>query len=303
MDYTIAALRAFLAVYEARSVSRAADRLFISQPSVTYSLNRLRQLFADDLFTRRGTEMTPTAVARELYPRVREAVRVLDDVLRGPEGFDPSVSRRTFRLQLTDIGAATLLPRVLVLVAEAAPRVRIEAGQLDLARAPALAAGGDLDAFVCTPHLDDPRLRRDELFEQHYLGVCAAAHPRLPSRPTLRQYLAEGHVAAAEDGGHQVIGEALDALGTPRDVRVVLRDLLAVPALVASTEYVGYVPRVVARCRGVPDGVRFFDLPVDPPRTTVSLYTPRREVTSPELAWLREILLEAFGSPALRDLV
>ena len=303
MDYTIATLRAFLAVYETRSVSRAADRLFISQPSVTYSLNRLRQVFGDDLFTRRGAEMVPTAVAREIHPRIREAVEVLDGVLRDPADFDPAVSRRTFRLQLTDIGAATLLPRVLVLVASAAPRIRIEASQLDLTRAPALAATGDLDAFVCTQRLDDPRLRRDELFEQHYLGVCAADHPRLPERPSLEQYLAEGHVSAAGGGGLQAIGEALDALGTPRDVRVVLGDLLAVPALVSSTEYVGYVPRVVALRRDLSNGVRFFDLPFDLPRTTVSLYTPRREVASPELSWFREILLKAFSSPAARDLV
>lgn len=297
MDYTIATLRAFLAVYETRSVSRAAQRLFLSQPSVTYSLNRMRQLLGDDLFVRQGTEMAPTGAARAAYPRVREAVRVLDDVLRSPGGFDPALSRRAFRLQLTDLAAAVLLPRALTLVADRAPQVRLDVERLDLSRAPALAIEGTLDAFVCVPDINDPRLRRDELFEQHYVGVCAAGHPRLPERPSVAEYLAEGHVSADGVAGHQAAGEYLDALGTPRDIRVILNDLLSLPALVANTEYVGYVPRIVAHRPGIRRGVRFFDLPFTPPASAVSLYTPRREMSAPELDWLRGLLIEAFREP------
>src|SRR5688572_18857509 len=86
-EYDIGMLRVFLLVYETGSVTTSAERLYISQPSVSYTLRRLRLHFGDPLFQRRGQRLEPTSVADELYPKLRRLLESMDDVMARASSF------------------------------------------------------------------------------------------------------------------------------------------------------------------------------------------------------------------------
>ena len=97
-------LRVFNAIIEERSLTRAGQRLALSQPAVSYSLGRLRTLFDDPLFIRTRVGMQPTPIALELATIVARALDTVREALRYAERFDPAISTRPFRLSLSDVG-------------------------------------------------------------------------------------------------------------------------------------------------------------------------------------------------------
>jgi DNA-binding transcriptional LysR family regulator len=93
-----------------RHVTRAATLIGIGQPGMSAALARLRALFADDLLVKQGGEMQPTARALELEPDVRRILQDVERLASGPAAFDPTDSRRTFHLRMSDVLSALLLP-------------------------------------------------------------------------------------------------------------------------------------------------------------------------------------------------
>src|SRR5581483_4133380 len=141
-DIDLNLLQVFDAIYSAGSVTRAAERLGVSQPTVSHALQRLRELYRDPLFVRAQGGMAPTAKADHLATAVREALRVLEMALHEGEQFVPARSDRTFRLHMTDIGETIFLPKLVATVSDEAPLARIEVFQLDDKDiAPALESG------------------------------------------------------------------------------------------------------------------------------------------------------------------
>src|SRR5262245_37590649 len=141
-DADLNLLQTFHAVHATHSVSRAAERLGVSQPTVSHALRRLRAAYKDPLFVRVQGGMAPTAKAERLASAVEHALSTLETALRETETYDPGRSERTFRLHMSDIGETIFLPPLVARLARLAPHVRLEAFQLDDADIlPALESG------------------------------------------------------------------------------------------------------------------------------------------------------------------
>ena len=106
-------MRTLVLLYQTRSVTRTAEALYITQPSVSYALRRLRHQFNDELFVRSSDGLQPTDLAEQMYPSLQQALEVIDETVSGARDFDPSTSQRAFRLLATDLGEIGLLPAVL----------------------------------------------------------------------------------------------------------------------------------------------------------------------------------------------
>jgi len=106
----IGMLRTFDALMRERSVSRAAARLFLSQPAVSASLNRLREVFGDPLFTRTAHGVAPTGRALALAPQVGKVLADIASLLEAGQGFDPSTAQRIFRIAGSDHASHLVLP-------------------------------------------------------------------------------------------------------------------------------------------------------------------------------------------------
>lgn len=293
-DYDIGMIRVFVLVYETGTVTAAAERLFLSQPSVSYTLRKLRVLFGDPLFQRRGQRLEPTSVAEGLYPKLRQLLESADEVMSGAAGFRPESSTRQFRMRMTDVGVSGLLPRIFARIHERAPGVTVKVEALNLATAVQELRSGEADAVICTTRLEGDDLLRQRLFTQEYRGLCAVDHPRIGDAPTLEEFEAEEHVAVATSTGHRALDERALELGIERRVPLVLPSFSALPSILAGTEMLSYAPASVAARLAASDQLRSFEIPFEIPVTEIALYTLRRELPSAEFDWFRDTLIEAL---------
>ena len=134
-------LQLFDVLYGTRSVTRAAEQLGLSQPTVSIWLSRLRRDLRDPLFVRTATGMQPTPRSDTLIGPAREALESLRRLAAWEAVFVPATAQRRFRICMTDASHITLLPQVLAHVRAAAPQVRLEAMRMDMNIGEALASG------------------------------------------------------------------------------------------------------------------------------------------------------------------
>ena len=97
-------VRAFVAIYETKSVTKAAAALAVTQPALSHSLAKLRHAYGEPLFVRGRDGLTPTVLADQLFERLSKAIGWIDSTLESRDRFDPVQSTRRFRLAMSDLG-------------------------------------------------------------------------------------------------------------------------------------------------------------------------------------------------------
>ena len=145
-------VRVFVAVYEARSLTTAAARLYVTQPAVSQALARLRRELDDPLFQREGRAMRPTPLADTVFPGFRDAVAGIDRTIDAVHAFDPSQSHRLFRVALSELGEIGWLPAILSAIRPRAPHMRLEVVALEVEALPEWLSRGTVDLAVSTAH-------------------------------------------------------------------------------------------------------------------------------------------------------
>jgi len=283
-------LQTFDAVHATRSVSRAAERLGVSQPTVSHALAKMRIAWRDPLFVRAAGGMAPTAKADRLAEAVRQALAIIDVALAKGERFDPARTRRTFRLHMSDIGETVFLPRLMHALAGAAPHARLETFQLDDREQLAAIESGRIDlALGFLPALAS--VEKKMLLHERYVVLARAGHP-LAHRPATAATL--GALDYALVSSHPATARALTELGLIDRVRLTLPHFLVLPRILAETDLAVLVPAnlaqvfqqqsqfVVWRPRGLP--------PFD-----VSVHWYWRYEGDPGNRWLRELIASLFA--------
>ncbi|PKH64855.1 LysR family transcriptional regulator, partial [Psychrobacter sp. 4Dc] len=125
-------IKVFITIFDTKSVSLAAERLNITQPSVSHSLSRLRYLMKDQLFTRTREGMIPTFHATQLYDSLNQPLLDIENVINEVKEFDFRNSNRCFRIALTDIGGMYFLPLILSSLEKIAPNIAVEVITVDM---------------------------------------------------------------------------------------------------------------------------------------------------------------------------
>ena len=283
-------LQTFDAVHATRSVSRAAERLGVSQPTVSHALAKMRVAWRDPLFVRSAGGMAPTAKADRMAEAVRQALAILDVALVKGERFDPARTRRTFRLHMSDIGETVFLPKLMHALAAAAPHARLETFQLDDREQLAAIENGRIDlALGYLPALAS--VEKKVLVHERYVVLARAGHP-LARRPATAATL--GALDYALVRSHSATARALTELGLIDRVRLTLPHFLVLPRILAETDLAVLVPSnlaqvflqqaqfVVWRPRALP--------PFD-----VSIHWYWRYEGDPGNRWLRELIASLFA--------
>jgi DNA-binding transcriptional LysR family regulator len=287
-------LVAFLALYEARSVTRAGHRLGLSQSAVSHVLRHLRARFDDPLFVRVGREMVPTPRADALAVQVGRGLGTLGRALAEPDGFDPATSTRTFRLASLDLFDCLVLPTLAGLLAERAPgcrlavrgpvpRAALEAGEIDAQVLPVVPGSGD------TPSTGP--LRRAHLLRDGWRTYMRAGHP-LEDGLALAPWCAARHLLISPGGeGPGLVDRVLAAEGLSRDVCLRIPAFAAALGIIASTDLVLTGPASLARLAGPEVGVH--PVPLALPEHAVVLVWSERVDADPGGRWFRALVREA----------
>lgn len=226
------------ALLSEQHVTRAAERLHLSQPAVSHALARLRDLLGDPLLVRAGAGLAPTARALELVAPLAEALAQVQSLL-APNTFDPASARRTFRLAMSDYGAAIILPGLIRTLRAEAPGIDL---QISHASREGMVEGllnGDIDlAAGVLPELPG-ELHSTPLFEERY--VCLLDRQSLPAEGVLdlATYLSRPHVLLEMRGsGTPEIERTLTALRERRRVAVSLPHWSVAPQFISGTDLI-----------------------------------------------------------------
>lgn len=284
----------FQAMLETRSVTLAADRFGITQPAMSNSLARLRQLLGDPLFVNSTSGMQPTPYALEIAGTVLSALSGLQQALDHRKNFDPGVSEQTFRFHIPDMGQVNILPMLLERLQQVAPKVRVQTETLpqeDILVG--LESGRIHFAAGHLTRLRGSRLRTQHLFEERYVVLMRAGHTLSRSALTQKSLLQASHaVVTSMGGGHQIIEEVLKK----KRARIVtyFPNIMALAMTVARTDLVAIVPRRVATELAKGRTLHVAQLPIVMPAFDVAVFWHERSHTSPACIWMREQMIDLF---------
>lgn len=293
-DLDLYLLRAFDALLRERHVTRAAERLDMSQSSMSVSLGKLRDLFGDELLIRMGGGWMPTELGLLLWPRVQEAIGALERVLE-PPSFDPASATTTFRLIVIDYIDLLMMPIVMRRIRREAPWVRLHVLQTNPHHFGEMMAAGELDlALTYFPGAPD-YLSGRKLFSDRFLGLCASSHPVLLSRSLdVEGFCALPHVTIEPDAAqiyNVQIDAALEPHGMRRRVQMIKPSFLALPFVLETSDMVASVPARLARRMTRMATVSLFDLPLELPTFDVRMLWHPRTDHSPAHEWLRDLMV------------
>ncbi|WP_263261197.1 LysR family transcriptional regulator [Pseudomonas sp. RIT-PI-S] len=274
------------------NVTRAAERLHLSQPTVSVQLARLRDFFNDPLLLPGPRGMRPTARADELRAPLRQALAALEQAVLPSSPFDPSLAQQTWRIAAFDYSEFTVLLPALAGLRRLAPATRLSVVQAAPSQVARKAEQGDIDLAFLTEAEAPPELRRRALFREHYVLASRVGHPGLTRRPTLEQFCQLDYVIASPDGGgfHGVTDIALAELGMARRVALSVPHFLFLGAVLASTDLVAMMPsRLVAGN----DALQVAEPPIEVPGFEMVMLWPERVHRDPAHQWLREQIASA----------
>lgn len=292
-------LSVFDQVYKTASVSHAAARLGMAQAAASTALNKLRTHFDDRLFARTAQGMQPTPFAQKIYPALAEVLVQLEKAQGSRTTFDPARAQQRFRVCVTDISEVVLLPGLLNHLQKVAPGVRIETEMISTQTGRRL-EDGEVDlAIGFMPQLDAGFFQQ-KLFAQNFVCLVAKNHPRIGARMTVKGFSGEAHATITSSGtGHAIVEKTLARLGIERNVAVQLTNFLGVARIVAQTELVVIVPRILGTILAEQEPVKLVEPPFTLPAYAVKQHWHERFHADAGNVWLRQTFAALFGGQAV----
>jgi DNA-binding transcriptional LysR family regulator len=295
-DIDLNLLRLFDAVYATRNVSRAAELLDLTQPAASQGLTRLRSLLHDPLFMRGAGGVQPTPRADRLADPVRQALGVIEQALGETAGFEPALSRRAFRIHMSDIGEGRFLPELMVALREQAPGLRIETMPLPRGEITAALDSGRIDfAFGFLPAVKDTQ--RVQLLRDRYIVLLRKGHPFTRKRHTgkaLLDGLRQLEFVAVRT--HADTLRILQLLQLEDKVRLTTEHFMVLPSIVRATDLAVVMPRNIAEGFAADGGYAIVEAPLPLPLRdfAVSLHWSRRFESDPGNQWLRGLIVATY---------
>jgi DNA-binding transcriptional LysR family regulator len=289
-------LEAFLAVFDTRSVGRAALRVGMSQPGLSTALSRLRKMLGDPLFVRTPRGMEPTMRARALYEPMREILGTVESRLFTKPAFDPATSTREFRLALSDIGEGIYLPLARQGIAGVAPGVRLRSVSLAPRQLEEAMDAGEVDlAAGYFPDIRTGEFLHRRVGLHSFACIMRTDHPMAGTRLTLKQFTGLPHVVIEAGGRSQeVLEKFFRSRRIERNVVLHTPHFMSVPVIVASTDVVATVPQALADFMTTQRGLTQVTLPFVPPTFQVNIHWHRSVHQDPGNKWLRDLLFDTI---------
>ncbi|HNW65196.1 MAG TPA: LysR family transcriptional regulator [Piscinibacter sp.] len=266
-------LRVFDVVMAEGSITRAAQRLSMTQPAVSNALKRLRDSLGEDLLTRAPRGVQPTAFGEALWPQVRSSLGQLREALE-PGEFDPTVDTRVFRLTMADAAAGLMLPALMARFEALGAHSHVEVRPL-LDRDPRPLLGqGDIDFAI--GHFPEAvaalvaqgravPLRHRRLAEGRYVCAMRRDHPLASEPLTLDAFCAASHVLVSFSGRpHGFVDHALASLKRTRHIALTVNQFFTAAHVVAACNHLTVLPARFLPLTGLQDRLVERELPVAP---------------------------------------
>jgi len=291
MRYDLNLLPIFVALMEERSVTRAAERMGMTQPALSNALSRLRLMLQDQLFVRERYGIQPTPIALELSPLIAEALAQLDDAVLGQQAFDPAQAERLFTIAPNGYVEFVLVPAIVARLEKVAPGIKLRLTPFgnDLVETGVVSG---TTALVLGRIVDPP----DNLVVQHLMDeglACAVRtdHPGVGDVMTREQFETMKHVNIVPPGRMRAgLFQALAQQQLKRDVAISVTNFFAVAEMVAVTDYCATLPSLICRRLMHDPRLKILPAPVDLGSFPVEMAWHVRYRHDPAHRWLRALI-------------
>jgi len=284
------------ALLQERNISRAAERVNLSQPAMSNALGRLREYFGDELLIPVGRQMMLTPRAESLQQPVREILLRVDSDVVAPAVFDPATSIRSFSMLVSDFTTTVFMPPLLRALYSSAPLVQIHLEPQG--RTPhELLEEGEADFLIIPMQYVSSLHPCVPLFEDDYVVVSWEDHPTIRDSLSREQYLQAGHVVSSiGSGGNRNLpvleGWFLEREGIARKIEVTASTMAALPSLVVGTARLATVHRRIAMHAQQHLPIRIWPSPMKIPKLVQMLQWNKVREADPGLRWIRDLCLE-----------
>ncbi|HAB80261.1 MAG TPA: LysR family transcriptional regulator [Glaciecola sp.] len=279
----------FDAIYTAGSLTRAADVLCITQPAVSNSLARLRDMLNDPLFVRTGHSMTPTPVAQNIIVPARAALELLRKSVQESHTFDPLIAEKQFNFASRDLLEVSILPRLLAHLEDGSPNITLANFEISRSKVVSEMANGNLDFFADASTFTDPHLHKACIATDRYVVLARKNHPKLKNGLDLETFLDMNHINVTyRHDGSSAVDVVLDNLGHKRCIKFHSQHFLTVPSALVKTDMVACMPYHLAKHYDL----AMYEMPIDMPAMEYFLYWHVSMNEDHAHRWMREQIME-----------
>ncbi|GLU33239.1 LysR family transcriptional regulator [Trinickia caryophylli] len=277
------------------SISRAAEKIHLSQSAMSNALARLREYFGDELLVQVGRKMELTSRAQGLKDAVRDILVRVDATVAARPLFVPSQANRLFRMLVSDYTMMTLMPHVLQLAYAQAPGVRFEL-RPQATQPQRVLERGEADLLIIPKDYCSPEHPSEQLFEEAFCCVLWNEGRLASGEMTEERYMTAGHVVVQPGDGIALEDWFMQRLGIKRQVEASTFSFLSPAHLVVGTHRVATMHVRLARqaARTLPVTIR--PLPLAMPQMRQAVQWHKHRTSDPGLAWMRGLLKEAVAA-------
>ncbi|WP_434778706.1 LysR family transcriptional regulator [Neisseria sp. Ec49-e6-T10] len=275
-----------------QNVTRAAERLSLSQPSVSVQLAKLREIFQDPLLLPAARGMLPTARARELHTPLREALSMLERTILPVSSFDPSTATQTWQVMASDYSELTILLSLISKLSTIAPNTRLAIHDLVPTDIVKQTEQGIIDlAFHIREDAPD-NLHQRLMFQERSVLAGRIGHPFLTANLTLSQFCQLEYAIVSPDGGgfHGVVDTELSKLGLMRRVVLSVPHFLFLMNVLENSDLVAILP---ARLVQNNHTLQMIEPPINVSGFDMLMLWHERVHRDPAHQWLREQIIQS----------
>ncbi|RZT08202.1 DNA-binding transcriptional regulator, LysR family [Duganella sp. CF402] len=276
-----------------KSISRAAEKVHLSQPAASNALARLRAYFNDDLLVSSGRQSLLTPRAESLVEPVREVLMRIDSTIATPPEFNPLTEIRTVTFLVSDFTSTILMPALLADLSKSAPGIRIQLCPQTM-RAEEAMEQGEADFLIIPSQFLAKTHPSVALFEEEYVCVTWEGNSKVGDHLSLDTFLECGHVMANFGGDRSTTfdGWFVDSFDVKRRVEVMAPTMANLPDLVIGTDRITTVQRRVAQRAAAWLPVKVWTPPIKIPHLVQALQWHKYRNNDPAIAWLRKRVID-----------
>ncbi len=287
-------LTAFVTIFEEGSVSRAAERMNITQQGLSGILVRLRAQFSDPLFVRKPHGVTPTPKAELIYPKITAAIESLQQIVE-ETSFIPAMIESVFRIATSDYALSVVIRPLFEQLQKVSPHLKLVVVPLNVNTLEEQMRNGQIDLALTVPEFVPDTLKSATLFSDSYQCAVRKGHKFESEEVSLDLFCNNAHLLVAPNGWnlHSPTDSILDRVGKSRTVAICVPNFLIAVSLLKKTDLLSVLP--VRLLQHNSSDLHIFEPPISIPSFEIVCVWSERVNIDPLNIWFREMLRMLIG--------
>jgi DNA-binding transcriptional LysR family regulator len=278
----------FDAIMTEASITKAGERLNMTQPAVSNAVARMRHVWKDDLFIKDGRKISPTIFAQRLWEETQSPLADIRSVL-DPTDFEAASSDRAFKIAVIDSIAGLVWPQLRLMIEEEAPDISIHTYPFEFSNAVRALNDAKVEVLITASNLMPQLITRRFLCDLEYVTVMKEGHPLANKKITIEDYATADHLLVAPSGniqGHS--DQALAELGLKRKIGLSVNSFSSVPNILTQSNLICTLPSIYIEDNLLAGSLVALKPPVKVPNTRINIYWHKRSENDKGIRWLRE---------------